>query len=907
MSMTNAVHNGKATKPKKFQADTFEQFQKTVAAGFSPITLHHPFATRTDKRIGKVREMGKAPVDANWPRMHYDSKTVIADCYANFQNMGYRIADGVGGLDVDERSGGLKSLKKLCKRFPSFDPSKYPRAISGGGTGAGGHLLFRIPKGVKLKKSLADDGFPGLEPVCVGRQLVSPGSLHPTTGRMYEWDETHPDVEEGLPELPPNVLAFLTRPKRHRTEHPSAGILTNEQVARMLSGLDPEDFRDYESWLTIGMAVHYATDGMGDDVWRNWSAADEEFFNDEELDLKWQSFGIGHEDPVTHLHLFKLLSMAGKRNLIPVLAGSVDDDFSDDPDMPNGEGDPDAWLNGDSSSLDGILRRAKTNPAAPFEESALTALAQLTPEELHTWLQKLRGIGFKQLTALSMEVRRARPKKSAKKAAETPMSLLQRIVGTEADLSMQSDGSVFAQVTTDGVVKCMSVASKEFDEWLAYRLYSLRGMTASDPVLRDLKRVLIASCKHEGAPVIPSFRRIAPISNAVYIDLCNDARQFVKITANGWEVNSSSQLPKSFRFTRSAGMQPLPIPADLQEGDLSILRSILTIKADGNVPSIEDSGFVLAVCWLLSCFTNGPYPILTIDGGAGTAKSTTCDLIRSVIDPSFAPSRSMPSSELDLFVAAQSAYVQLYDNLSRIPPWFSDALCRLATGGGLSKRELFTDAEEFLMKARNPIMLNGLHSDMLRRNDLLDRALMVSLRKITTKKTEAMVKREFNDALPVVLSGLFNMVAHGLRKLPLVAETGAATRLADFERWLTACEPYLWRQGTFQRVFMGMRAVAKSKLLMRSPVARTLIEFMADKESWTGTAKSLNAALEKLHDFEDDGPTSDERWPGGLHIFGRRLRDATGMLQEVYKLDVDFREADDRDIAIRNGRLLDFG
>lgn len=902
MSMPENGRTIKGSKPKKFQPNTLEQFQKTVSAGFTPVPLNHPFAIRKDKRTLKTREMGKAPVDPNWPRMNYDPKMVMDDCYANFQNMGYRIADGVGGLDVDERSDGLKSLKKLCKRFPSFGPSKYPRAISGGGTGAGGHLLFRIPRGVKLKKSLANDGFPGLEPVCAGRQLVSPGSLHPTTGRMYEWDDSHPDIEDGLPELPAEVLAFLIRPKRNRTDHPSAGILRSEQVARMLSGLDPKDFREYSSWLAIGMAVHYATDGEGEDVWRDWSAGDEEFFNDEEIDLKWESFGTDRDDPVTHLHLFKLLSKAGKRNLIPVLAGSADDDFADDPDMSDYD---DTWLDGDP--LADLLRRTKTNPAAPFEESALTALARLAPEELQAWFQKLKGIGFRQLTDLSREVRRVRPKKAAKKTAETSMGLLQRIVGTEADLSMQSDGSVFAQVTADGVVRCMSVASKEFDEWLAYRLYSLRGMTASDQALKDLKRVLIASCKHEGAPVIPSFRRIARIGNAVYIDLCNDARQFVKITAKGWKVKSSDQSPKSFRFTRSSGMQPLPVPAESDEGDLSMLRSILTIKADGNAPSLEDSGFVLAVSWLLSCFTNGPYPILTIDGGAGTAKSTTCDLIRSVIDPSFAPSRSMPSSELDLFVAAQSSHIQLYDNLSHISTWFSDALCRLATGGGLSKRELFTDAEEFLMKARNPIMLNGLHSDMLRRNDLLDRALIVSLRKITTKKTEAMVKREFNDALPVVLSGLFNMVAHGLRKLPSIAETGAATRLADFERWLTACEPYLWQQGTFQRVFMGMRAVAKSKLLMRSPVARTLIEFMADKESWTGTAKSLNAALEKLHDFEDDGPTSDERWPGGLHIFGRRLRDATGMLQEVYNLDVDFREADDRDIAIRNGRLLDFG
>jgi hypothetical protein len=888
-------------KPTKFGAESFEQFMTTVNAGLPAIPLWSPFKKRTDPKTGKTQELGKAPRDPRWPLMRYDSKMVAEDCHGNFWNMGYRIQDGVGGLDVDERSGGVASLEKMRKKFPSFDPADYPRAISGGGTGTGGHLLFKIPKGVKLKKSLADDGLPGLEPVCVGRQLVSPGSYHPQSGRMYQWDETHPDIIDGLRELPADVLEFFARKKRDRTEHPNAGIYTCEQVERMLRGLNAADFREYDAWLRVGMSIHYATDGEGDNVWREWSSQDGEHFNDSEIDTKWDSFGTDKADPVTHLHLLKLLHKAGKGNLIPVSTVAAEDDFDDVEDD-----DDDSWLY-DGDPLDDLAERTKANPAAPFEPATLKALAKLQPHELQATFENLKAAGFKKITALTQEVRKATPKKATKKKAETAMHLLQRIVGSECDISLQSDGTVFAQITTDGVVKSINVAHEEFDEWLSYRLFALKQQAASQQTLDDLKRVIVASAKHEDAPTYPSFTRIARFDGAIFLDMCNDSREAIKIDESGWQVVPSSKLPAGFRFVRSAGMQPLPTPAAAGDGDLTLLRGIFNIKQDGDAPSVNDSGFVLLVCYLLSCFTNGPYPILAMDGGAGTAKTTNCELARAVIDPSFSPSRSMPASELDLFVSALSSRIQLFDNLSHIPNWFSDALCRLSTGGGLSKRELFTDAEEILMKARNPVIMNGLHQDMMKRNDLLDRCLIVTLQKITQHKTDEKVRADFAAALPVVLSGLLNMVAHGLRCLPLVDHEGAQTRLADFERWSNACESYLWPEGTFDRVFRGMRSVAKSKLLLRSPVSRALLEFMEDKEDWTGTARELNQRLYAIHDANDDlTPTApEERWPGALHIFGRRLRDSQGMLFEAYRMTMEFKELDDRTIVIK--REMDFG
>jgi hypothetical protein len=46
------------------------------------------------------------------------------------------------------------------------------------------------------------------------------------------------------------------------------------------------------------------------------------------------------------------------------------------------------------------------------------------------------------------------------------------------------------------------------------------------------------------------------------------------------------------------------------------------------------------------------------------------------VDPNIAPVRR---EERDLIIAANNAYLLAFDNLSGLPPWMSDALCRLAS------------------------------------------------------------------------------------------------------------------------------------------------------------------------------------------------------------------------------------
>src|SRR6478735_3442347 len=136
----------------------------------------------------------------------------------------------------------------------------------------------------------------------------------------------------------------------------------------------------------------------------------------------------------------------------------------------------------------------------------------------------------------------------------------------------------------------------------------------------------------------------------------------------------------------------LPLPAPQQGGSIESLNPSL------NLASHDD--FVLIVAWLLAALRpGGPYPLLAISGEQGSAKTVLSKILRALIDPNAAPVRTAPREERDLFIAAGNGHLLAFDNLSDLPAWASDALCRLASGGSFAVRQLYTDRDETLLQA----------------------------------------------------------------------------------------------------------------------------------------------------------------------------------------------------------------
>ena len=278
----------------------------------------------------------------------------------------------------------------------------------------------------------------------------------------------------------------------------------------------------------------------------------------------------------------------------------------------------------------------------------------------------------------------------------------------------------------------------------------------------------------------------------IYLDLADARWRAVEVGPDGWHVIGSPPV----RFRRPAGMLPLPFP--VRGGSIEALGSLL------NLPHRND--FVLVVAWLLATLrSGGPHPLLAVAGEQGSAKTVLSKLLKALIDPHAAPVRALARDERELMIAATHSHLLAFDNLSGLPAFLSDALCRLASGGSLAVRRLYTDEDEMLFQAARPILLNGIEN-VVSRADLADRAIFLTMAPIADerRRSEAELWREFERVRPAILGALLDAAAHGLRTLPRV-RLDRLPRMADFAIWATACETAFWSSGTFVHCYEANR------------------------------------------------------------------------------------------------------
>jgi hypothetical protein len=444
------------------------------------------------------------------------------------------------------------------------------------------------------------------------------------------------------------------------------------------------------------------------------------------------------------------------------------------------------------------------------------------------------------------------------------------------------DGNAYADVTVNGHRETYRVRSKKFKLWLGRRFYLAREGAPSSEAMNSALGVIEARAIFDG-PEHKVNIRVGGRDGKFYIDLADDHWRTIEIDADGWRLIASPPV----RFQRVFGMLPLPEP--VPGGSIETLRPLLNVDRDG---------FVLIVAWLLAALRpNGPYPILNFVGEQGAAKSSVTELVRALVDPNTAMLRALPREDRDLFIAATNAHVQTFDNISTIPNWISDTLCRLATGGGFATRQLFTDDAEMLFDAMRPVILNGIE-DVATRPDLVDRTLMMSLRNIENEKRReiAELKATFENDRAAILGSLFDAVAHGLSRIDQV-NVSCLPRMADFFVWASACETAFWEAGTFARAYEANTNNAVSLTIEADLVASAVQTFMASHKVWEGKTSDLLGALSL---FVTEQQRRSKGWPTQPNHLSGRLRRAAQSLRKVGILVTQDRDNKGSHIKITN-------
>lgn len=293
------------------------------AAGHAAATPSFEAASEyRDVRLDLIplRRRDKMPADKRWQERAYDQGDVLERARRDGLNLGVRLPADVVVVDVDPRNfpAGRDSLAELAAAF-GLPLASAPHVITGNRDHPGHHFYFRKPAGAVLLDSL--EGFEGVELKSLGRQVVAPGSVHPTGG-LYRWAPDSPPLHR-MPDLPARLVEAARRPERKRAT--GAGEITAEQLAASLEHLDPTDFREHDAWCELMMACHHATDGAGRQEFIDWSTSDPKFANHEWIvGRRWDSLHAGRDDAVTIATLRRRLNEVGTDIAPPDAADDFD-------------------------------------------------------------------------------------------------------------------------------------------------------------------------------------------------------------------------------------------------------------------------------------------------------------------------------------------------------------------------------------------------------------------------------------------------------------------------------------------------------------------------------------------------------------------------------------------------------
>ncbi len=402
------------------------------------------------------------------------------------------------------------------------------------------------------------------------------------------------------------------------------------------------------------------------------------------------------------------------------------------------------------------------------------------------------------------------------------------------------------------------VGSSSFAERLARDFYRSDGRVLSPSVITQAVQALRGLAVFDGPEIPVNVRIGGDPDGRIVLDLADPGHRGIVISPGGWELVEDPPI----RFWRPEGMLALPVPSG--GGDLDELLTDV-------MQPLEESSLVLLEAWLLGCLMmSGSKPVLMLCGEQGSGKSERARMLRLVLDPNAAPLRTMPESERDLVIMARRSAVCGFDNVSVLTDEASDALCRLATGGGFSTRRLFTDSDEVLFQATRPVVVTSI-PEVDRQPDLADRSLHVTFDHIpdTERRTERDLRAAFSEAHPAILGALLDATACALANLD---ETSLPEipRMADLALFVTAAEPALHHApGTFVEAYRRNRDEAAEGAIDGTFVGRYVLE--VGREGFAGTATQL---LERIEHVAGTDATRRRGWPvtpRGLAGIVRRL------------------------------------
>lgn len=398
------------------------------------------------------------------------------------------------------------------------------------------------------------------------------------------------------------------------------------------------------------------------------------------------------------------------------------------------------------------------------------------------------------------------------------------------------EGYVKIPVPDSHSYRIMKLDSRKFKQWMKWKYWKSCGVYLSDALLKKILGPLQGEAIYEGQEH-KLHLRIAWHKENIFYDLGREKDMWaIEIKPRSWTLVKSPPI----LFRRYSHMKEQVIPAS--RGSAQELLNFMNVEEER-----KDERLLLLILLISYFIPDIPRPLLALHGDPGSTKTSVMMVLREVIDPDEKPISAPPRNMREFAIHANHNYCVFLDNLSRLPEWLSDALCRLVTGEGYSERKLYTDEDEIIFKYKRAAAISGVNV-VINRGDLFDRTLIFELQQPKVWKEEKKLQQEFSARKSYILGGIFDVLAGALWEYPQI-KLGWKSRMADFTRWGCAIARALgFNDADFLKAYRENLERKVEEITKMSPVAQTLLSIMEEREEWSGTIGKLHTELSIVAD-----------------------------------------------------------
>jgi len=460
------------------------------------------------------------------------------------------------------------------------------------------------------------------------------------------------------------------------------------------------------------------------------------------------------------------------------------------------------------------------------------------------------------------------PDSSEKKKTRSQADKLVELVSEENCILFHDQfNEPYAHVFINNHWENWKLKCKQFKRWLCAKLWESENKAPSSNAISSALTILESKACFNGERISLE-NRVTMLDGAIWYDLSNEQWQAVKITAEGWEIVDNPPI----LFRRYSHQQPQVLPVK-NSADLNALLPFVNLAKNEQAQ--------LLPVYVVSCFIPEiPHPIPILYGPQGASKTTLARMLRALIDPSTVGVLSMATGVNELIQQISHHWFAFFDNVTFMPNWASDALCRAVTGEGFSKRELYSDDDDIIYNFRRCIGLNGINL-AAKKADLLDRGILFRLDRIAgnQRKGEKLIWKEFEDARPIILGGIFNALSKAMKIYDTI-HLEEVPRMADFTIWGCAIAQGLGNsQDEFMTVYYSNIAEQNDEAIHESSVATAVMVFIEREIEWEGSPSELFDELKKIAESENLD-AKGLGWPKSVNSLSRRINEVKTNLAE---------------------------